>query len=71
MKLRINENNDWPAIDAARYYLNKNYTDDEVWKELDKEGYDDEYIQNVINWMDELFEEQSEEEFGSPYGHIW
>ena len=75
MKLRINENkesnNDWPAIDAARYYLNKNYTDDEVWKELDEEGYDDEYIQNVIDYMNELFDEYEDEPFGSPYGHIW
>lgn len=65
------KDNNWPAIDAARYYLDRDYSDEEVSKELDEEGYDDEYIQNVINWMNELFEEEPEEEFGSPYGHIW
>jgi len=57
--------------DDARYFLSKDYTDSEVWEELDEEGYGDEYIQNVINRMNELFEEELEEEFGSPYGHIW
>lgn len=64
-------NNSWPAIDAARYYLDKYYTDDDVWKVLRKKGCDDKYIEDVISYMNELFEEDEEESFGSPYGHMW
>lgn len=71
-KLTIIESNTSSPTDLARYFLDNDYSDEEVWDELDDDGYDDNFIQNVIDCMNDLYEEQNTlTDFDEPYVHIW
>lgn len=50
----------WPIEDAARYCLEKEYSNREVTYFLKNKGYSDTYINQVISKMDEIFEEEKD-----------
>lgn len=45
------------VTDAARYYFNKGYSYDEAEKDMIKRHKNESFIENVLDYMDELFDE--------------
>lgn len=65
----INEGNQYDLdhypIDDARYYLERDYEDDQVKRDLLKRGASETYVREVIKEMDRLWEESEDSDWVS------